>query len=778
MNKEILAEELIKFMKMRSYAPMTLPELGMSLGLERKHLPILRKVVAELLNSGSIAKVKGDRYGASEDLDLVGGIIEFRQSGWGQLRAPDGRIIAEITPEDTGIALNGDKILARILHRNFSNRNSFDHRRKKNDPKQFNFQYEKKYAKVIRILERRNKTVVGTLKRSYNFWHIVPDDPRFFYDVIVSDPTKVQISPTPQEEDKVLVKLNEWTQRHINPTGEIIECFGKSHTPMAEYKAILSKYKLDETFPPSVLDEVEKIPQNVSAKDIEGRLDIRDKFTITIDPEDARDFDDAISLHREERDWVIGVHIADVSRYVKMNSQVDKEARKRGNSTYLTGTVIPMLPFALSNGICSLVEDEDRLVKSVFLTFDSTGDCTKVSFANSVIRSNKRLSYEQAYALMKSDDLAVARAIKPPENYETAFAGKSLEQMSDKDLIRLRGAIRRLWSIASTLRKKRMRKGSLDLEVPEFKIYCDAQGYADRIEKIVSDESHQLIEEFMLAANEAVSREIFANHIPYISRVHDDPDEEKLADLREELELFGIYCGDLTQRREVIKVLAIISKHPQSYILKTKFLRSLKRAMYRASPDGHFGLNKKFYAHFTSPIRRYADLTVHRNLSYLMKSKNMPYALKSQEPLMSKGALDQIAEHITRTEQNSAEAERESKKIKLIEFFQRNAKNGKAFEGIITSVSNHGFFVELTESMAFGFVHVHSLKGDIYRLNESATELRGRRTNQVFKIGDKIMLKVESVDIFKRQIDFAPAQQNNQDDDFIPPRREKRRRRR
>ncbi len=755
MNKEILSEQLIKFMKRRSYTPMTLPELGMSLGLERRDLSVLRKVVAEMLNSGSIAKVKHDKYCASDDLDLVAGIIEFRQSGWATLRSSDGRILAEINPEETGVALNGDKILARIQHRNFNQKERFN--RKGKNSKDFNNAYEKRYAKVIRILQRKNQTVVGTLRRSYNFWHIVPDDPRFFYDIIVSDPTKLQVQPTPKENDKVLVRLNEWQQRHINPSGEVVENFGQSHTPMAEYKAILSKFKLEETFPATVLNEVEKIPQSVSEKDIETRLDMRDKFTITIDPVDARDFDDALSLHRENSNWIVGVHIADVSHYVRTNSAIDKEARKRGNSTYLTGTVIPMLPFPLSNGICSLVEDEDRLVKSVFLTYDASGDCKGVSFANSVIRSNKRLSYEQAYALMTSDDLAVARAINPPEKYETAFTGKSLSDISDKELNRIRGAIRRLWSIASTLRKKRMRKGALDLEVPEFKIFCNAEGYADRIEKIVSDESHQLIEEFMLAANEAVARELFGHHIPFISRVHDNPDDEKLNELRDELELFGIYCGDLTSRKEIIKVLAEISKHPQSYILKTKFLRSMKRAQYRASSDGHFGLCKQYYAHFTSPIRRYADLTVHRNMAFLMKSLKAPYASKIQEPLMTKSALDQTAEHISRTEQNSSEAERESRKIKLIEYFQRSVNTNNTFDAIITSVSNHGFFVELTESMAFGFVHIHSLKDDIYRLNDTATELRGRRTNQSFKIGDKVKLKVESVDIFKRQIDFALA---------------------
>lgn len=762
MNRNELSEKFLKYMKGRRYAPMTLPELGAALGLERKDMNLLRSIAAEMLQSGTVAKVKNDRYAVSKDLDLASGIIEFRQSGWATLRSETGEIIGEISPEDTSVALNGDKVLARIQHRRLSSRERFRSGANSKDSRRSNSEYEKNYAKVIRILQRRNTTVSGTLRRSYNFWHIVPDDPHFFYDVIVADPQKSAVFPTPQEDDKVLVRLNEWTQRHINPSGEIIENFGKSHTPMSEYKAILSKYKLEETFPAGVLAEVEKIPQTVVSKDMRGRFDARGMFTITIDPEDARDFDDALSLSSDGRGgWVVGVHIADVSYYVRPNSAIDREALKRGNSTYLTGTVIPMLPEALSNGICSLVENEDRLVKSVFLSYDAAGDCLEVHFADSVIRSDKRLSYEQAYAMLKTDDLSKIRAVKPPKNYETAYAGKSLSDMSDADLLRLRGAVNKLWSIAAVLRKKRMRKGALEIDVPEFKIYCDAEGYADRIEKIVSDESHQLVEEFMLAANEAVARELFANKIPYISRVHDDPDEEKLADLREELLLFGIGCGDLRQRREAIKALAAISAHPQSSLLKTKFLRSLKRAMYRASPDGHYGLNKKYYSHFTSPIRRYADLTTHRNLAYYMRMMHFKYTSKMPEALIRQSALEKTAQHITFTEQNSAEAERESRKIKLVEFFSRAVDKDESFEGIITSITGHGFFVELTQSMAFGFVHVHSLVDDIYRMNDTATELRGRRTNQVFKLGDKVMLKVESVDVYKRQIDFALARDSS-----------------
>lgn len=762
MTKENLPENLLRLMRAKNYVPQTLPELALQLRLERKNLPQLKKTLAEMLKDGSIAKVKGDRYGASADLDLVAGTIDFRQNGWAVLRLPDGKTSIDVRPDDTSVALNGDRVLARLYADNSMRRKPpfGRQRRGKNTDEKYQafLRSEKKYAKVIRILERNNERVIGTLQRSYNFWHVVPDDPHFFYDIIVGAPEQTGLFPVPQENDKVVVFLNDWKQRHINPTGTIIENLGPSHTPMAEYKAVLSKYELSETFPNAVLEEVKRVPSEVSQKEISGRNDMRGVFTITIDPEDAKDFDDALSIERTSGgEWEIGVHIADVSYYVRANSQIDKEARKRGNSTYLVGTVIPMLPFELSNGICSLVEDKDRLVKSVFLRYDAAGDCTGVRFANSVIRSQKRLSYKQAYAFLTEDDIKKISEINPPPSYETAFTGKRLDELDKHTLLNLRTMIRRMWSIAATLRKKRMRKGSLDLDIPEFKIFCDKDGYADRIEKSENNESHQLIEEFMLAANEAVARELFDHHLPYISRVHDDPDEEKLAELREDLETFNIRCGDLTSRKEVMRVLAEISKHPQSYILKTKFLRSLKRAEYRASADGHYGLNKVYYAHFTSPIRRFADLTVHRQMNYLMRELNMKSAPRSPVQLQTKASLEQTAEHITKTEQNSAEAERESKKIKLMEYFERSVGTNNSFEAVITSVTSHGFFVELTESMAYGFVHVHTLQDDIYHIDTDALKLRGRRTGRTFSVGEKVRVEVESVDRFKRQIDFHIA---------------------
>ena len=751
--KSDIRKDLLDFMKSKSYTPLTLPQIATALGLSRKACAPLRKAMDSLIADGTAAKVKGDRYGLSGDLNLLAGTIAFRQRGGAFLDVPGSDERIEIRPEDTGVALNSDKVLARLLPESFKPRRGRNGRRDWNAAN-----YGVRYAKVIRILERANSKVVGTLRRSYSFWHVVPDDPKFFYDVIVSDPAKSGVVPPPKENDKVVVRLNEWVQKHMNPTGEIVENLGESHTPMAEYRSILVKYDLSETFPEDVEKCADSVPSEVSARDISGRFDARSIPTITIDPEDAKDFDDAISLRPAEGgNYEVGVHIADVSKYVKLSSPLDREAAKRGNSTYLVGTVIPMLPFKLSNGICSLVEDEDRLVKSVFLTVSPNGNILGAHFANSVIRSSKRLSYEQAHALITLDNLGEAAAVRPPENYETAFSGKDLTELSPESLAALQKMVRTLWGIASGMRQRRMKEGSLDLNMPEFKIFCDKDGYADRIEKIEYNESHQLVEEFMLAANREVSKALFGAKIPYISRVHDEPDPDKLSELRDELEPFGIECGDLTSRREIIKLLEQINAHPQAYILKTMFLRSLKRAEYRASPDGHYGLYMRFYAHFTSPIRRYADLTVHRCFDRMLWDRKIPTAPKYAPAALAKTELEAVAEAITRTEGNSMEAERESHKIKLMEYFERRIGKGNAFEAIVTSLSNHGFFVDLTQSQAYGFVHLRTLHDDIYHLSDDGTELRGRRTGTTFRAGDKVYVDVESVDRFKRQIDFRLA---------------------
>ncbi len=566
----------------------------------------------QMLERGEIARLKKDRLCIPEDADLVSGRIIFRQSG-SAILIPDANPNGEgfpIKAEDTAVALHGDQVLARKIdkpHRQFRGRGR--------KPKQSTDHDDKTYVRVIRILKRARTSIPGTLEQGRHATYVIPDDPRIIQDILVPDPKNSGIRPIPKKGDKVVVKLLEWKQRHLNPEGEIIEVLGRTHEPDAEFKAILYKYDLNPQFPSAVEKQTESIPDQVRAEDIGNRQDCRALFTFTIDPDDAKDFDDALSLEFLEDGKVrVGIHIADVSAYVKPGSPLDVEAQERGNSTYLVGTVIPMLPHALSNGLCSLVEAEDRLTKTCFITFNNKADVVDVAFANTVIRSNKRLTYKQAFAFMTQDDFETIRKTPLPPKHQTGSTGRSMDEVTDEEMTTLKKHIDALWHIASQLRKRRFRKGSLDLDMTEVKIYVDEDGYADRIEKQYNDESHQLIEEFMLAANEQVARTMKRQNFPCIYRVHDEPEEEQLNELRETMITFGVPCGNLTKAREMGALLKKLKEHPQGYTLKVHVLRSLKQAQYRASADGHYGLAKPDYTHFTSPIRRYSDLIVHRVL--------------------------------------------------------------------------------------------------------------------------------------------------------------------
>jgi len=523
---------------------------------------------------------------------------------------------------------------------------------------------------------------------------------------------------------------------------------------------VLKKFDLDPKFPAEVEREVAGLPDTVQPRELANRLDYRQVPVFTIDPDDAKDFDDALSLETlAGGDTRIGIHIADVSAYVKTGTALDTEAQKRGNSTYLVGTVIPMLPEKLSNGLCSLVEAQDRLCKATFLIFAQNGKLKETTFANTVIRSRKRLTYKQAYALLFENDLDRIRALPLPPKHQTGSTGRALGSLSDLELVDLQGWVRKLWAIAKRLRSERMAHGSLDLDMPETKIFVDAEGYSDRLEKIEHDESHQLIEEFMLAANEAVARLTRTHKLPSLYRVHDDPDAEKLAEYRQLLGTFHIPVGDLTHRSEIVKLLETLKTHPQGYTLRTQLLRSLKKACYRASADGHYGLHKKDYTHFTSPIRRYADLVVHRVFDfYLVKHAGYP-APTGQSPGYNLGRMEGLAEHLSITEVNSAEAERESVKIKLLEFFDREMarKQKTVFAAVITDVRPHGFFIELLESMTFGLVPAANLADDNYLLNNAGTALVGRRTKKKYELNGRLDVLVDKVDRFKRTIDFKPA---------------------
>ncbi|MDF9827453.1 ribonuclease R [Ereboglobus sp. PH5-10] len=750
-----LRDRILAHLRQRHYRPQDIKALGHSLALNKKERNSLKFEIRQLLSKGGIVHVQGDRLALAGEDDTRTGKIMFRQGGsaFVILDPLPGRAGAnaidepaiQIAPEDTGVALHGDKVLVKISPRMSRARNG-----RPPEPQ----------GRVASIVERASNTVVGNLVRIRNKFYVNVDDPRFVQDIAVGDPAASRIKPVPGPGDKVVVALSEWTARHKPLEGKITQCLGKTFEPGAELAGILIKHHLDPKFPADVEREVAALPSEVVATQLPGRLDYRDTPTFTIDPDDAKDFDDALSIETLDNDETrVGIHIADVSNYVRPGTALDREARGRGNSTYLVGTVIPMLPQKLSNGLCSLVEGQDRLCKAVFLTFDKKLRVTNTTFASTVIRSRKRLTYKQAYAFMFENSIAKIRALPVPPAHQTGSTGRALKELTDLELVDLQHWLRSLWKIAAKLRRERMARGSLDLDMPETKIFVDEKGYADRLERIENDESHQLIEEFMLAANEAVARLTRAHKLVSLYRVHDEPDEDKLIEYQKVLATAGVEAGDLTQRKEIVKVLAALEKHPQGYVLRSQLLRSLKKACYRATPDGHYGLAKKDYTHFTSPIRRYSDLVVHRVLAYyLIKHAGHPVPADYKFGY-SAGSMASLGEHLSLTETNSAEAERESVKIKTLEFFERELSKKKKtkFDAVITDVRGAGIFIELTESMSFGFINKDSFTGDIYFPNAGNTAFVGRKTKKHLKVGEHITVVVKKVDRTKRQMDFAMA---------------------
>lgn len=748
-----LEEKILDFMRRKDYSPLRLDELHKALGGDGKVFRKLKKILPRMVRSGTIAQVKRDRYCLPSDADLVSGRLLFRNSGSAKL-LPDTPADGSPPPapvhvraEDTGTAFHGDRVVVRIEKKR--RRGGFRERYAQSDNLSF--------GSVVKILERAFSSTTGTLMRTRYYWTVRPDDPRIAKDILVPDPARSPLFPLPKEGEKVVVRLNEWLRRNENPTGEIEKVLGESHTPLAEYRAILFRYHLSPKFPDSVAADLRSIPDKVDAKDIRGRLDLRKIFTLTIDPDDAKDFDDALSVeHLSGGKTRIGIHIADVSHYVRTGTALDTEARARGNSTYLVGTVIPMLPHALSSGICSLVEGEARLTKSVFATFDERGNMTETQFANTVITSRKRLTYGQALALMTEDENRAIRALPAVPAHRSGHPGRALSELSDDEIYELRKNVRTLAEIARKLRAKRMQTGALDLDMPEVKIYVDADGFAERIEQLPHDESHQLVEEFMLLANEIVARELRRVKLPFISRVHDAPDAEKLIELREEMLASNLKTGDLSKRSEMMKLLETLKTRDDAYPLRIRVLRSLKQACYRPSPDGHYGLAKTDYAHFTSPIRRYADLTLHRVFDFYLQKNHLPTAPSKKISAPTLAELAGTSDHISETERSSMEAERESVKVKLLEYFEREVdrKKKNVFDAVITDIRSIGLFVELKISQAFGLIPLSSMTDDLYQITPDASAVIGRRSRKRYALGQTVPVVVWRVDRFRRTMDF------------------------
>ena len=725
-NGRKIQEQILALLGSANYRPLNKSELAKALGRKSGVRMGLSQVLRDLERAGEIARIRKNRYVLPPAADLIAGKLHIHQAGYGFLISEKpGESDIFIAAENTGTAMHGDRVVARMSPDEPSGRIK-----------------GRREGRVIRILERAHDTIVGTLQRSRNFYYVVPDDPRIVHDVYVG-----QVSNSPQGEsavadlplaafkiapqvgDKVVVRLEAWESRHVNPEGEIIEVLGPASAPGIDMLSIIRKYHLPTEFPRDVLDQAKGIPETVDARQFEGREDLRGEFIVTIDPDDARDFDDAIHVEKIGGGWRLGVHIADVAAYVEPDSPLDREARRRGNSVYLPDRVIPMLPERLSNGVCSLNPGVDRLTHSVFIHFDKHGNAKSARFARSLVRSARRLTYKQAYAIL------------------TAAPGDQLGE-------RLHLA----WELAALLRQRRFEHGALDLDFPEVKVWVDKDGHPVKLERVENDKSHQLIEEFMLAANESVARELKKRAVPTIYRIHENPDPEKLAEFREFVLGFNYTVGDVTHRAELQRLLAATRGKPEEQALKVGLLKSLKRARYSPQPLGHYGLAKANYLHFTSPIRRYADLVVHRALgrdTAGTRGRSARSAGAHRHPDMAE--IASIAEHISVTERTAADAEVDAVQMKKLEFFQRqlDAHNPQIFRASIVDVRNYGLMVELPDALITGLIHVSSLTDDFYLFEPARRQLIGRRSRKRFSVGGELSVFVARVDLFKRQVDFA-----------------------
>ncbi|MDN5311575.1 MAG: ribonuclease [Thermoanaerobacteraceae bacterium] len=695
-------EQLIEFMKQEAYKPMTENELAQALNVHAGELDLLLKALNYMEKEGLVVKTRRGRYGIPEKMNLVVGMIEGHPKGYAFL-IPENQDIDDIyiSREDLNGALHGDKVVVR--------------------PKLPARHEGKTEGEVIRILKRASKKVVGIIERDRYFSFVTPDDKRFYYDIFVpKDQTMGAKSG-----QKVVVKITRWPEKRRNPEGEVIEVLGYEGEKGIDILSIIKKYDLPLEFPKKVLNQLEDIPDEVRQEDLEGREDFRDKKIVTIDGEDAKDLDDAVGVERIQGGYRLGVHIADVSYYVREKSPLDIEAMKRGTSVYLVDRVIPMLPPKLSNGICSLNPRTDRLTMSVVIDFDKDAKVKSYRITPGIIKTCERMTYTEVTKILEEND---------PDTM------KRYEYLVED--------FRLMEELAKKLTAKRFSRGSIDFNIEEAKVILNDSGNPVDVVKEERRTANHIIEEFMLAANEVIAEHMYWLKTPFVYRVHEVPDEEKMFSLREFLYNLGYTIKGIKniKPKALQEILEKVKGRSEERVVNTVLLRSLKRARYSEENLGHFGLAAHFYTHFTSPIRRYPDLMIHRIIREHLEGR---LDAKRQEKLSK--IVARVAKISSERERIADEAERESNDLKIAEYMARRI--GNIYDGIVSGVTPFGMFVEL-ENTVEGLVHVSNLEDDFYHFDEESITLRGERTGRVFRIGDAVRVRVSKVNVPERQIDF------------------------
>lgn len=706
-NKDI-HEKVLAFMREASYAPMTSEQLVDALADVCSASKLWQELLA-LEANGEIIRTRFDTYGLPEKMGLVAGRFQLTSKGFGFV-IPDNkgdRPDVFIPPRSLNGAMNNDRVLARV--------NNDAHGKKPE-------------GEILRIIVHANNKVVGIFHQTGDFAFVTPDDKRIGQDVYVM---RKHFNGA-KDGQKVVVEITEWPQEHRKAEGRVSEVLGNIGDVGLEILSIIKQNDLPLQFPDEVLEAARKVPKTIKKSELAGRRDLRERTVVTVDGEDAKDLDDAVYVEQLGRDeYLLGVYIADVSYYVTEDSTLDKEARERGTSVYLVDRVLPMLPERLSNGICSLNAGEDRLAMACEMHIDSLGTILSYDIFPAVINVRHRLSYNIVRAILAGDSAMC-------ERYEDI-----LPMVARMDILR------------QILHDKRARRGAVDFELPEQKVILDENLHPIDIVQRIHGNAESIIEEFMLAANETVAKHMFDAHWPFIYRVHDIPSEERMQEFAKLLANFNIKfrVKEETEPKDIQQAVAEVAGKAEERLITTVALRSMKQAVYQADNIGHFGLAAKYYTHFTSPIRRYPDLIVHRLLRAWMQQPKLKDS--EVEPLEEK--LDVIAEHSSIRERAAADAERATVDLKMCEYMAGHI--GEEYDGIISGVTAFGMFVELPNGVE-GLVHISSLMDDYYDFYEERYALVGNHSGRAYRLGDAVRIEVLNVNISDVSIDFIMAGEN------------------
>ncbi len=707
MTEELLRqrkENILSVILSPAYVPMKIKEIAMLLGIPREQREELREVLDSLVADGKIGLSKRGKYGKPEAFALIG-TFSGHPKGFGFVTIEGQEQDVYVPADKTGGAMHGDRVQITAAAARPGRRAE---------------------GAVIKVLERANQTLVGYYQKNKSYGFVVPDNQKLSQDIFI-----------PQGKDlgavtghKVVVDIIDYGSERRSPEGVVTEILGHVNDPGVDILSIVRAYGLPEEYPPEVMQQVGRIPDEVLPDQYAGRKDLRDWQTVTIDGEDAKDLDDAVTISREPFGYRLGVHIADVSNYVTENSPLDEEALKRGTSVYLADRVIPMLPHKLSNGICSLNAGTDRLALSCIMDFDRTGRIIGHEIAETVIHVDRRMTYTAVNDIVTNRDEA---AMEEYAGFVDMF-----------DLMK---------ELADILRARRKARGSIDFDFPETKVILDEKGRPVDILPYERNAATKIIEDFMLAANETIAEDYFWQELPFVYRTHDNPDPEKMKRLGVFINNFGYTIrtqnGEV-HPKELQKLLAKIEGSDEEALISRLTLRSMRQAKYMPACTGHFGLAAKYYTHFTSPIRRYPDLQIHRIIK-----ENLHGSLTEKRIAHYDKILTEVTAKCSATERRAEEAERETIRLKKCEYMEKRI--GESFEGVISGVTNWGFYVELPNTVE-GLVHVSELHGDYFIFDEERLELRGEMYGKTYKLGQKITVTVTGTDRLTRTIDFIPAE--------------------